>query len=124
MQAEDFAFSESLTLTVGFLGSLDEMLIIAVFLPIDVGVKATVTVHEFPFGIVVQLFVWLKSEALASEMSIKLITRSDLPLFQIVTVFSDVLPSPTFPKLTDVGLTDILGGLGVFGEFWDQSEGG
>ena len=54
---EGFAFPESFTLTVGFLGSLDEMLIIPLFLPTDVGAKVAVTVHELPFGIVVQLFV-------------------------------------------------------------------
>jgi hypothetical protein len=47
-------------------------------------------------------------------MLILLITRSDLPLFWIVTVLFDVLPGFTSPKLTDLGLTDILGGPGGF----------
>jgi hypothetical protein len=54
---EDFAFPESFTLTFGFLGSLEEILIVALFLPADGGAKVTVIVHELPFGIVVQLFV-------------------------------------------------------------------
>ena len=86
-------------------------------LPLDVGTKVSVTGHEFPIGIVVQSFVWLKSEALPPSMFIELMTRSDLPLFRIVTVFSDVLPTFTLPKLTDVGLTDILGGPGAFDRF-------
>lgn len=66
-------------------------------------------VHEPPAGIVAQLFVWLNSEALVPVMLILLITRSDVPVFLIVMVFPDVPPSFTFPKFTDLGVTDILG---------------
>ena len=44
-------------------------------------------------------------------MLILLITRSDVPVFETVTVLGeDVLPTRTEPKLTDVGETEILGG--------------
>ena len=44
-------------------------------------------------------------------MLISLISRSDVPVFLIVTVFSEeVLPAGTGPKLTDMGDSEILGG--------------
>jgi hypothetical protein len=42
-------------------------------------------------------------------MSIPAITRSEVPVFLIVIVFPDVPPSFVFPKLTDIGVTDMLG---------------
>ena len=46
-----------LTFTVGFLGSLEGILIDALLLPVDVGANVPVIVHEPPAAIVVQLFV-------------------------------------------------------------------
>jgi hypothetical protein len=44
-------------------------------------------------------------------MLILLITRSDLPVFEIFTILGeDVLPTCTEPKLTDTGEMEILGG--------------
>jgi hypothetical protein len=57
-------------------------------------------------------------------MVIELMTRSALPLFLMVTTFSEVPPGIRFPQLTDIGLTDILGRLGVTIEFSDESEMG
>ena len=42
-------------------------------------------------------------------MLILFITRSNMPVFLMVTVFPDVPPSFIFPKLTDIGETEILG---------------
>jgi hypothetical protein len=50
-------------------------------------------------------------------MAIEFMTRSALPLFLMVTALSDVPPGFRFPQLTDVGLTDILGRIGVTSEF-------
>jgi hypothetical protein len=100
------------------------MLNVPLFFPPVVGAKVIVTVHELPADIISQSFIWLKSEELLPEMVIDSMTRSDLPLLWIVTVFCNALPVFTFPKLIDVGLTDILGKLCVFVDFWDQPEGG
>ena len=51
-------------------------------------------------------------------------TRSALPLFLMVTPLSEVPPGVRFPQLTDIGLTDILGRLGVAVEFSDEPETG
>ena len=80
-------------------------------MPTDFGEKVPVIVHEFPLGIMVQLFVWLKSEALVPVMVIKLTIRSVVPAFLTVIVFGvDMLPTATFPKVTEMGETEILGG--------------
>ena len=55
------------------------------------------------------------------ERVIELMTRSALPLFFRVTALSEVPPGFRLPQLTDVGLTDILGRLGVVDEFCDES---
>ncbi len=103
---EDFPAPESFTLVVGFLGSFDMIFRIPLFLPADVGLNVTVTVQEFPFGIVVQLFVWLKSDGLTLTWLIK---RADWPLFVITTVFCDVSPRSTTGNLIDLGLANIFG---------------
>jgi hypothetical protein len=112
------ACPKSCTLMVCFLGSVDEILMIALFLPKGtVGLKVTAIGHEFFAGIVEQLFVWLNSERFAPVIVIELIVRTPLPVFLIVTVLGlDILPALTEPKLTDTGLMDILGALPAFTE--------
>jgi hypothetical protein len=119
-----FALPESFTLIVGFLGSFDAILNVALFFPPDVGPKVIVTAHELPAAIVVQWFVWLKSEGLLPEMVIELMTRSALPLFLMVTPLSEVPPGFRLPQLTDIGLTDILGRLVVASKFSDEPAAG
>ena len=52
------ALPEIFTFTVGFLGSLERILTVALFLPKgSVGLNVPVIVHEPPAGIVVQSFV-------------------------------------------------------------------
>jgi hypothetical protein len=75
------------------------------------GVKVTLIVHEDPFAITEQLSVWLKSCASAPVMPISFITRSDTPVFFIVTVLgADVFPIFTVAKFTAIGATELLGG--------------
>jgi hypothetical protein len=50
------AFPKSFTFTVGFLGSLDAITIIAFLLPVDAGLNATEIAHELPFVIIEQSF--------------------------------------------------------------------
>jgi len=73
-------------------------------------VNVAVRVHEAPARIVVQSFVWLNSEGFKPVMLMSLITRSDVPVFFTVRDFPDVTANFTFPKLTDIGETEILGG--------------
>ena len=103
------------TFPVGFRGSLEENPNTALLLPVNIGRNVKVMVQNpFVGNIDVQSFVWLNSEAFAPEMLISLISRSDVPVFLIITAFGkEVLPACTDPKLTDVGVSEILGG-GVF----------
>lgn len=94
-----------------FLGSLEKILIIAFSLPVDVGLNVTLIAHELPFATTVQLFVWPNSPAFVPANIIAFTVRSDVPVFLIVTILgADVLPTPTEPKLTDLGEAVIFGG--------------
>lgn len=53
----EFTAPESLTLTVGLDGSLEEMLTVALSVPVSVGSNVAVTVQELPADIVAQSFV-------------------------------------------------------------------
>jgi hypothetical protein len=105
-------FPLSLTLILGFFGSLDEMLIVAVSLPVNAGLNVTLTEHELPFATTVQVSVSLKSLAFVPPNVIGLfIVRSDMPVFLIViTLAADMFPTAIEPKLTDVGKMVIFGG--------------
>jgi hypothetical protein len=109
--ADAVAIPESFTLPVGFVGSLEEMLSVALLLPMDFGTNVPMMVQDPPAGIVVQSSVSLKSEAFEPVMSISLITRSDVPVFLIVTFLdNEIVPACTVLKLADVGDIEILGG--------------
>ena len=119
----------SFTLKTDFLGSSEDMLRLAISLEAgEDGVKVTLIVHEDPFAITEQLFVWLKSCAFVPVMLISLITRSDTPVFFTVTVLgADVFPIFTVATFTAIGAAEILGGgalpksftltIGFFGSF-------
>ena len=102
----------SFTLKTDFLGSSEDMLRLAISLEVGGdGVKAMLIVHEDPFAITEQLFVWLKSCAFVPVMLISLITRSDTPVFFTVIVLgADVLPIFTVAKFIAIGAAEILGG--------------
>ncbi|MGA8832747.1 MAG: hypothetical protein WB554_14160 [Desulfomonilaceae bacterium] len=110
------ASPDRFTLTISFFGSFEEMLMVALFLPKgDVGVNVTDTWHEEFAGIGLgQPFAGLdpNSEAFVPESVIEFITRSDLPVFFIVSILGvDTPPVFTSPRLIDVGLTEIFGGV-------------
>jgi hypothetical protein len=86
------------------------MLIKAVFLTKGgKGVNVTVIWHELFAYTIEQSSDSLNSDQFVPEMVIEFI-RSPLPVFLTVTVLGfDVLPTLTEPKLTDMGLTEILG---------------
>jgi hypothetical protein len=105
---------ESLTFTAGLAGSLEKMLMMALSVPVDVGANVAVTVQELPVDIVVQSFIWPKSAAASPVMLISFITRSDTPMFEMVTILGEeVLPTCTEPNATLAGETEILGGAAV-----------
>jgi hypothetical protein len=107
-----FVTPESLTFTVNFLGSFDEIPKTELFFPVEVGSYVRSTVQELPAVTIPQLFVLLNSAALVPVISTEFIIRSDSPLFLIVTVLmADVAPALTVPKLTDAWLAEIMGGL-------------
>ncbi len=57
MQTEDVALPFSFTIVVDFLGSLEIILMVPLFLPADAGTNLTVAVHELPLDNVAQLWV-------------------------------------------------------------------
>jgi hypothetical protein len=81
----------------------------------DVGANVPVTVQKPPIGIgVVQSFIWLNSEAFKPVMLMSVMSRSETPVFETVTVLGkDVLPTSTVPRLTEEGRVEILGGEAV-----------
>ena len=111
-EAVPVPFPVSLTLVMSFFGSSEDMLRVALSLEsVKDGVKVMLIVHEDPFAITEQLFVWLKSCGFDPVMLISLIERSDTPVFLTVTVFgSDVFPIFTFAKFTLFGVAEIFGG--------------
>ena len=105
---------ESLTFTAGLAGSLEEIIIIALSDPVNVGANVAVTGQELPAGIVAQSFIWPKSVASSPVMLISFITRSDTPMFDTVTVLGEeVLPTGTEPKEMLVGEREIFGAAAV-----------
>jgi hypothetical protein len=103
-------FPLSLTFEVGFLGSFEDIVSIALSEFAEDGVKVTLAVQEDPSETVEQLLVCWKSCAFVPVMLILLIRRSDTPVFFMVTVLdADEPPMLTLPKFTDVGAVEIAG---------------
>ena len=96
------------------LGSLEVISRIEVFAPGDVGLKVTLIVKVLP-GLIVLLplpLVILNMEASAPVMDVD-IEKLIMPLFLTVKEAALLLFTFTFPKSSDVGLTEILGMFGL-----------
>src|SRR5438874_2124413 len=92
---------------------------LAVRVPVAVGVKVTLTVHEAPaasvLGLIGQLLVWAKSLALVPVSPMLVMVRAPVPLLVSVTVWAALLvPTAWFAKLTLVGLR-LTAGVGLTG---------
>lgn len=73
-------------------------------MPGSAGVNVTFSVHEPPFGTLLQELVWLNSPAFVPMILISFIMRSDMPVFLIVIVLGvEEFPTVIEPNFIDSG---------------------
>lgn len=97
------------------LGSLEVISRAEVFVPVDEGLKVTLIVRVLP-GLIVLLplpLVILNMEASPPVMDVDIIEKLVMPLFVTVKEAVLLLFTFTFPKSSDVGMTEILGMFGL-----------
>jgi hypothetical protein len=97
------------TTAVGFLGSLEEMVRLAVFDPKDAAVRLTVTVQDSCLSRLAQFVDVENSPAFIPVTARAPKSRVPVPVFLIVTVFEAFAPFLTVPILIEEGETEILG---------------
>jgi len=106
---------------VGLLGSLEVISKLAVFGPLDVGLKATLTVKLLP-ALIVLLPLPLVIVNIDSSVPViaEVIERLPLPIFLITKEAVLLLFTFTFPKSYAIGVTEILGMLMLTDKEFDQ----
>jgi hypothetical protein len=98
----------------GALGSVEVISKVEVFAPVDEGLKVTLIVRVLP-GLIVLLplpLVILNMEASPPVMDVAM-EKLIIPLFVTVKEAVLLLFTFTFPKSSDVGITEILGMFGL-----------